>query len=352
MHRYRYNMPGASVAPATVASWETSMQPVHFGVISTANIARAKVIPAMQKGRLTRITAIASRDLDRAKEVAAELGIEKAYGSYAELFQDPEIEAVYNPLPNHLHVPLSIDAATSGKHVLCEKPIALSAEEAEKLIGVRDRTGRLILEAFMVRQHPQWQAARKLVRDGRIGEVRAFQMSFGYANLDPMNVRNRAEIGGGALYDIGCYGIALARFMVSAEPRRVAAVVERDPGFGTDRLTSALLDFGHAQASFLVSTQIERYQRALVFGSEGRIEVEVPVNAPTDQPTRVLVSSGGAVETIEFEPVDQYTLQGDVFAELVRTGEPPPFPLEDAIANMRAIDGAFRSAETGGFVNL
>ena len=328
------------------------MEPVNFGVISTARIAREKVVPAMQQGRLTRVAAIASRDLERAKRVAAELGIDKTYGSYAQMFEDPEIEAVYNPLPNHLHVPLTIDAATSGKHVLCEKPIALSAEEAGKLVGVRDRTGRLILEAFMVRQHPQWQKVRDLVRGGRIGEVRVFQMSFGYANLDPGNVRNRPDVGGGALYDIGCYGIALARFVFGAEPGRVAALMERDPSFRTDRLTSALLDFGHAQASFTVSTQIERYQRALVFGSDGRIEVEVPVNAPPDQSTRILVSSGGELETLEFEPVDQYTLQGDVFAELVRTGKAPPFPLEDALANMRVIDAVFRSAGSGRFVDV
>ncbi|HEX6143715.1 MAG TPA: Gfo/Idh/MocA family oxidoreductase [Geminicoccaceae bacterium] len=325
------------------------MEPVRFGVISTARIAREKVIPAMQKGKLTRIAAIASRDPERARRVADELGIDRAYGSYAELLADAGIEAVYNPLPNHLHVPITIEAASAGKHVLCEKPIALSAEEAEKLIGVRQRTGRLILEAFMVRQHPQWRAVRELVRAGRIGDVRAFQMTFGYANLDPDNVRNRADIGGGALYDIGCYPIALARFVLGREPARVAAVIEHDPAFRTDRLTSALLDFGDAQASFTVSTQIAPYQRALIFGSDGRIEVEVPVNAPPDRRCRVLLAGAGGTETLEHEAVDQYTLQGDVFAELVRTGAPPPFPLEDAIRNMAVIDATFRAAASGRF---
>jgi predicted dehydrogenase len=328
------------------------MQPVNFGVISTANIARTKVIPAMQRGRHTRVTAIASRDLSRARKVADELGIEKAYGSYAELFTDPDVDAVYNPLPNHLHVPLTVEAAEAGKQVLCEKPIALSAAEAETLIEVRERTGRLILEAFMVREHPQWQTVRRLVREGRIGTLRAFQMSFGYANLDPDNVRNQADIGGGAIYDIGCYAIVFARFIIGAEPLRVAAMIGRDLNFGTDRLTSALLDFGEAQASFMVSTQIERYQRAMVFGSDGRIEVEVPVNAPPDQAMRILVSRGGEAETITFDPVDQYTLQGDAFAELVRSGHPAPFPLEDAVANMAVIDAVFRSAKNGGWVAL
>jgi predicted dehydrogenase len=325
------------------------MEPVRFGIVSTARIAREKVIPAMQQGKLARIIALASRDPDRARRVADELGIEKAYGSYAELFADPDVEAVYNPLPNHLHVPITIEAASAGKHVLCEKPVALSAEEAEKLIGVRERTGRLILEAFMVRQHPQWQKVRELVVGGRIGAVRAFQMTFGYANLDPDNVRNQADIGGGALYDIGCYPIVLARFVLGREPRRVAALIDRDPGFRTDRLTSALLDFGHVQASLTVSTQIAPYQRALVFGSEGRIEVEIPVNAPPDTPCRVIVVAGGESETIEIATVNQYTLQAEAFAELVRSGDRPPFPLEDAISNMRVIDAAFRSAESGRF---
>jgi predicted dehydrogenase len=325
------------------------MEPVRFGIISTANIGRQKVIPAMQRGELTRIVAIASRDLERARRAADQLGIEKAYGSYAELFADREVEAVYNPLPNHLHVPITIEAASAGKHVLCEKPIALTVQAAEQLIGVRERTGRLILEAFMVRAHPQWQKARDLVRTGAIGEVRAFQMSFTYANLDPDNVRNQAEIGGGALYDIGCYPIVLARYIFGAEPDRGVALIERDPRFRTDRLTSALLDFGGRQASFVVSTQIDRYQRSLIFGSLGRIEVEIPVNAPPDYPCRILVVRGNDCETLELEVVDQYTLQGDLFARLVRTGERPPFPLEDAISNMRVLDALFRSAGTGRF---
>ena len=325
------------------------MEPVRFGIISTANIGRQKVIPAMQRGRLTKVVAIASRDGSRARQVADDLGIEQAYGSYAELFADPRVEAVYNPLPNHLHVPITIEAAVAGKHVLCEKPIALSAQEAEKLIGVRDRTGRLILEAFMVRVHPQWQKARDLVRDGAIGDLRAFQMTFTYANLDPANVRNRADIGGGALYDIGCYPIVLARFIVGREPSRVAGMIDHDPTFRTDRLTSGLLDFGPVQASFMTSTQIERYQRTVILGSEGRIEVEIPVNAPPDQPCRIFLVRGGASETITFDLVDQYTVQGDAFAELIRTGSPPPFPLEDAIANMGIIDALFRSGESGRF---
>jgi predicted dehydrogenase len=328
------------------------MEPVRFGIISTAKIGVTKVIPGMQRSRHCRIEAIASRDLGRAKAAAEALGIPKAYGSYAELLADPSIEAVYNPLPNHLHVPVSIEAAAAGKHVLCEKPIALSAVEAGKLIEARDRAGVLIQEAFMVRCHPQWLRARELVRSGRIGELRVVQGSFSYMNLDPANVRNQAGIGGGGLYDIGVYPIVAARFLFEAEPTRVAAQIERDPDFKTDRLSSALLAFPSGQALFVCSTQLVPYQRMQIFGSEGRIEVEIPFNAPPDRPCRIFVDDGSklgdaSAETETFEVVDQYRLQGDTFARAIREGTPLEFPLEDALRNMRVVDAMFRAAESG-----
>jgi predicted dehydrogenase len=328
------------------------MESVRFGIISTAKIGITKVIPGMRKSRHCRIEAIASRDLGRAKAAAEALGIAKAYGSYAELLADPDIDAVYNPLPNHLHVPLSIEAATAGKHVLCEKPIALSAQEAEKLIEARDRAGVLIQEAFMVRGHPQWRRARELVRSGRIGELRVVQGSFSYMNLDPANVRNQAGIGGGGLYDIGVYPIVVARFLFEAEPTRVAAQIERDPNFKTDRLTSALLSFPSGQALFVCSTQLVPYQRMQIFGSKGRIEVEIPFNAPPDRPCRIFIDDGSqlgdaSAEAETFEVTDQYGLQGDIFARAIREGTPLEFPLEDAVRNMRVVDAIFRAAESG-----
>jgi predicted dehydrogenase len=328
------------------------MEPVRFGIISTAKIGVTKVIPGMQKSPHCRIEAIASRDLGRAKAAAAALGIPKAYGSYAELLADPAIEAVYNPLPNHLHVPLSIEAAAAGKHVLCEKPLALTAAEAEKLIAARDRAGVLVQEAFMVRYHPQWRRARELVRSGRIGEPRVVQGSFSYMNRDRANVRNQAGIGGGGLYDIGVYPIVTSRFLFDAEPTRVAAQIERDPDFRTDRLTSALLAFPAGQALFVCSTQLVPYQRMQIFGTEGRIEVEIPFNAPPDQPCRIFVDDGSrladasaAAET--FDVVDQYGRQGDVFARAIREGTPLEFPLEDSVRNMRVVDAIFRAADSG-----
>jgi predicted dehydrogenase len=328
------------------------MEPVRFGVIGTARIAMQKVIPAMQRSAHCRIVAIASRDLTRAEAAATALGIPRAYGSYAELLRDPEIEAVYNPLPNHLHVPLSIEAAAASKHVLCEKPIALTAAEAGRLVEARDRAGVLIQEAVMVRSHPQWLRARALVQDGRIGALRLVQGSFSYMNVDPANVRNQAGIGGGGLYDIGYYPILTARFLYEAEPTRVASQIEYDPSFGTDRLASVLMHFPSGQALFCCSTQLVPYQRMQIIGTAGRIEIEIPFNAPPDRPCRIFVDDGSGlgdasarIET--FDAIDQYTVQGDRFARAIREGTPLAFPLEDAVANMRVLDAVFRAGTSG-----
>jgi predicted dehydrogenase len=330
------------------------MQPVNWGIISTAKIGTAKVIPAMQKSRHCRIKAIASRDLTLAQKWAKELGIPKAYGSYEELLADRDIEAVYNPLPNHLHVPWSIKAAEAGKHVLCEKPIALDAKEAEKLLAARDRTGQLITEAFMVRSHPQWLRTRELVREGKIGELRAVQGLFTYFLTDPENVRNKADIGGGGIYDIGCYPIVTSRFLFGAEPTRVVGLIERDPVLKIDRLASAILDYPNGQASFMCSTQLVPYQRMQVLGTKGRIEVEIPFNAPPDKPCRIFIDDGSQLGDASareeaFPVCDQYAIQGDLFSEAIRRGTPVEFPLENAVQNMRIVDAIFRSAKTGGW---
>jgi predicted dehydrogenase len=328
------------------------MQPVNWGIISTALIGTAKVIPAMKKSKHCRIQAIASRDLALAKKWAKELGIPRAYGSYEELLADREIEAVYNPLPNHLHVPWSIKAAEAGKHVLCEKPVALDAKEAQQLVAARDRTGKLITEGFMVRSHPQWLRARELVRQGKIGELRAVQGLFTYFLTDPENVRNKADIGGGGLYDIGCYPIVTSRFLFGAEPTRVVGLIEYDPVMKIDRLASAILDYPKGQASFTCGTQLVPYQRMQILGTKGRIEVQIPFNAPPDKPCRIFVDDGSALGDASakeetFPVCDQYAIQGDLFSEAIRTGKPVEFPLENAVQNMRIIDAIFRSAKAG-----
>jgi predicted dehydrogenase len=325
---------------------------VRWGVLSTAAIGMKKVLPAMQKGDWVEVSAIASRDLHKAEEAARTLGIAKAYGSYEELLADPEIEAVYNPLPNQLHVPWSIKAAEAGKHVLCEKPISMTVAEARTLLDVQQRTGVTIGEAFMVRTHPQWLRARELVVSGRIGSLRSVQGFFSYFNTDPKNIRNIPETGGGGLMDIGCYPINTSRFLFGEEPRRVSGVVEKDPTFQTDRLTSAILEFPSGQASFTCSTQLVPYQRMQILGTKGRIEIEVPFNAPNDRPCRIFIDDGrdlfgGGITVETFRTCDQYTIQGDVFSRALREGTEVPVPLVDAIKNMAVIEAVFRSAETG-----
>jgi predicted dehydrogenase len=325
---------------------------IKWGVLGVANIATKKVIPAMQKGERSEIVAIASRSPERARQAAKELGIAKAYGSYEELLSDTEVEAIYNPLPNHLHVPWSIKAAEQGKHVLCEKPIALSVQEVEALIQVRDRTKVKIGEAFMVRTHPLWLRAREVVRKGEIGELRAILSPFSYFNRDPQNVRNVLEFGGGGLLDIGCYPITMSRFLFEREPARVAGVVDRDAEMKVDRLTSAILDFAPGQAVFTCSTQLVPFQRMQIMGTGGRVEIEIPYNIPPDRPTRIFVDdgselAGGSARVVEFPACDQYTVQGDLFSKAIQEGGDVPVSLEDAHANMRVIEAVFRSGESG-----
>jgi predicted dehydrogenase len=325
---------------------------IRWGVLGVANIATKKVIPAMQKGEYTTIAAIASRDLTRARRAAADLGIEKAYGSYEDLLADPAIDAIYNPLPNHLHVPWSIAAAEARKHVLCEKPISLNVAEARKLLEVRDRMNVKIGEAFMVLTHPQWLRARELVSGGAIGELRAIAGAFSYFNRDAGNIRNIPDYGGGGLMDIGCYPITTSRFLFGREPSRVVGLFDRDPDMHTDRLASALLDFGSGHAVFTCSTQLVPYQRMQILGTAGRIEIEIPFNAPPDQPCRIFVDdgaefSGRSARVEEFAICDQYTIQGDLFSQAILNDGPVPVPLENALGNMAVIDALFRSGETG-----
>ena len=319
---------------------------IRWGVLGVARIATVKVIPAMQRGVLSEVTAIASRDGAKAAQAAKDLGIAKAYGSYEELLADPEIDAVYNPLPNHLHVPLSIQAAEAGKHVLCEKPIALTVEEARELLAARDRTGVKMGEAFMVHVHPQWLRAQEILQSGEIGELRAFHFVFSYNNRDPHNIRNNPAMGGGAIMDIGCYPIHTSRWMFGAEPRRVSALIENDPEFGTDRLSSAILDYPQGHAVLTCSTQMAPYQRALLFGTKGRIELEIPVNALPDQPAKILVQTT-ELRTESLPVCDQYTLQGDAFSRAILEDGDVPVSLEDAIRNMAVIDAMLRSSAAG-----
>ena len=332
------------------------MKKVRWGILSTADIGMKKVTPAIMKSAHSEVVAIASRDLSRARAAADELGIPKAYGSYEELLADPEIDAIYNPLPNHLHVPLTLQATEAGKHVLCEKPIGLDAADAERLRAVP--AGRLVAEAFMVRQHPQWLRAREIVRSGELGEVRAINAVFSYFNTDPANVRNQADIGGGGILDIGCYPVTVSRFLFEADPKRVVALVERDPEFGTDRQASVIADYGNGrQLSFICSTQLVGHQRVIVLGTKAKLEVIIPFNAPQGEATAITIDVGhnidGSLARREILPVsDQYTEQAEAFALAVLGERKLDYGIEDAIASMKILDAIFASEKSGGWAEI
>ncbi len=332
------------------------MEPVRWGILSTAKIGRTRMIPGLLKSSLCEVVAIASRNEASARATADEFGIPKAYGSYEELLADPDVDAVYNPLPNHLHVPMTLAAAAAGKHVLCEKPIAITAAEAERLRDVPPHVQ--IAEAFMVRHHPQWQHVRDLVRAGDIGEPRFIQAAFSYFNADPANIRNRPDIGGGGLLDIGCYAVVAGRCFFDVEPTRAIALIDRDIAFGVDRIASAILDFGNGrQLTFTVSTQAAPHQRVQVVGTKGRIEIAIPFNAPADKTARIFVDDcsqhgGASARLIEVPPVDQYQLQGEAFSRAVRGMEPLAYGVEDAIQNMRILDALQRSEASGAWERI
>lgn len=327
---------------------------IRWGVLSTAKIGREKVIPAMQKCSNGSVVAIASRNLEHAKETAKLLNIEKAYGSYEELINDTTIDAVYIPLPNNLHVKWAIKAIQAGKHVLCEKPIGLTSEEAKKLLKVSLENPQLkVMEAFMYRFHPQWQKVKSIIDEGVIGEVKTVHSFFSYFNIDPQNIRNKIEVAGGALMDIGCYCVSFPRFLFNQEPTRVVSSLDYDPVMKTDRLTSAILDFSNGKTStFTCSTQLMPYQRVHIFGDNGHIEIEIPVNAPKDAASRVWVRTKNSSEEINIDPVDQYTIQAELFAKAILNDSPVPTDLMDAVNNMKVIESIVKSANENCWITI
>ncbi len=331
------------------------MAKIRWGVLGAAKIAVEKVIPAMQGGAHTEVVAVASRDAGKAREVADRLGIARAHGSYEALVADPDVDAIYNPLPNHLHLPWTRAAAEAGKHVLCEKPLGLDTAEAREFLALRDRTGVRIQEAFMVWTHPQWRRAVDLARSGALGDVRSYVGMFSYYNDDPANIRNVADWGGGGLMDIGCYLVITSRMLFGEEPRRVLGLMARDEATGVDVLTSMMLDYPSGQAIGMCSTRVTAYQRVQLFGTRKRLEIEIPFNAPNDRPCRLWTDDGrdlfgGGIEELTVDTCDQYRIQGDLFSKAILDGTPQPYPLEMSVQNMAIIDALFRSAKTGDWV--
>jgi predicted dehydrogenase len=320
---------------------------VRWGILSTADIALTKVIPGFRRSPRSEVMAIASREGARATAAAEQLGIPRAYPTYEALLADPDIDAVYVPLPNHRHAEWTIAAAQAGKHVLCEKPLALTAAQAQEMVDACRDAGVLLMEAFMYRQHPSWIATRELVESGRIGRLQAVDSWFSYFNDDPANIRNAVESGGGALYDIGCYSVNLSRMLFASEPTRVQAAITRDPVSHVDTVTSALLEFEGGVATFTCSTRAESDQRVDIYGTEGRISIEIPFNIPPDRPTRIFLTAGGdppvapATETLVFDTADPYACEADRFADAILDRVPLPVEPEDAVANLRVIEAVF-----------
>jgi predicted dehydrogenase len=333
------------------------MRKIRWGIMSTAKIGTEKVIPAMQKGKYCEVAGIASRNLERSQAAAKHLGIPKAYGSYEDLLADPAIDAIYIPLPNPLHVPWSIKAIDRGKHVLCEKPLGMSVVETKMLLEASRKKPEIkVMEAFMYRHHPQWLQARQMVIDGKIGELRAIQSFFSFYNVDPGNIRNMVEMGGGALMDIGCYCISLSRFIFGTEPERVLGNIEYDPEFKVDRFASGVMDFGQGTATFTCGTQLAPSQWVNIIGTEGRVEIKIPFAAPLDEPSRIWHHRGSKIEEILTEEIflevcNHYTIQGDLFSLAVLNNTEVPIPLEDAVANMRVLEALVESAESGTWVS-
>lgn len=324
---------------------------INWGILSTAKIGVEQVIPAIAKSNLGNVSAISSRDIETAREIASQFGIERVYGTYEELLMDPKIVSIYNPLPNHLHVDWTIKAVEAGKHVLCEKPLGMDAKDVQRLSNLR--TDKLIMEAFMIRFHPQWKRAKEIVDSGALGDVRIIQVYFGYHNDDPGNIRNKVVFGGGALLDIGCYAIVTGRFLYGMEPERVISLIDRDPVFKTDRVTSGLLDFGEGRRlDFTVSTQGALFQRVQIVGTRARLEIAIPFNPPSDQKMTIYHDNGsdltgGSICPEEIEATDQYANQIDEFSQSILEKRSPPYGLHDAVNNMKIIDALFKSETTG-----
>ena len=326
---------------------------IKWGILSTAYIGTEHVIPAMMKSEYSEVNAIASRNYDKAKTVANKLNIPKYYGTYEELLKDNEIEAVYIPLPNHLHVPWAIKCLEAGKHVLVEKPIGLSSEEAQKLLEESKKYPNLkIMEAFMYKFHPQWIKVKQLVDEGEIGTLRNIQSSFSFYDDNPESITNKSEMGGGSLMDIGCYPISLSRLLFNSEPKKISGMVEIHHEFKVDVLASAILEFENGYSSFFSSTLLEENQKVEIFGTKGKIEILVPFNPEENIPAKILLTKDSKETEIQFERCNQYTIQADLFSKAILENGKVPTSLYDSIHNMKVIEKIIESSNLGKSVDM
>lgn len=326
---------------------------IRWGILGTANIANESVIPAMLKSEYCDITGIASRSIEKAKSIALQFKIPNFYGSYQELLDDQEIEAVYIPLPNHLHVQWAVKALKAGKHVLVEKPVGLTSLEAIQLLEEAKKHPDLkIMEAFMYKFHPQWIRAKEMIKNGEIGALKTIQSSFSFFDDNRESIVNKKEFGGGSLMDIGCYPISIARYLFESEPKSVSAKVEYHPDFKVDILASVILEFENGTCNFFSAIQMIENQFVQIFGTEGSIKFDIPFNPPDDQPVRIWLIKEDLKKEIEFEICDQYSLQVDIFSLAIIEHKKVPVSLEDAVNNMIVIEKIEESNRLGKSVSL
>jgi len=325
---------------------------MKWGVLGVSGHFIQRVVVPLTHSDTVEVAAIASRDKAKAEAAAAKWGIPKAYGSYEELLADPEIEAIYNPLPNHMHLEWIKKCADAGKPILCEKPIGLNAKEVQEAIDYTEKKGVPLMEAFMYRFHPQWIRAKELSDCGEIGKINAVQSHFFYSNQDPNNIRNRLDAGGGAILDIGCYAVSSARFIFGEEPTRVISMINRSPEFGTDILTSGILEFPSGQSTFTVGTQTSGAQAVHIFGAGGTISIEIPFNIYPDVTVPQYISTGVGERVYEAGPEDQYQLLFEAFSDALQNGESVPTPMTDALNNQKVLDALFRSEQSGAWENV
>lgn len=323
----------------------------RWGILSTAKIARDHLLPAIAASENGVVAAIASRDPARARQLADRWNAPHAFGSYEDLLASVEVDGVYIPLPTSQHVEWAAKAIEAGKHVLVEKPLALKAADIAPLIALRDRHKVLVSEAFMVVHHPQWLKVRALIAEGTIGRLRHVQGAFSYFNVDPHNMRNQLDLGGGALPDIGVYPVVTTRFTTGGEPVRVQATIERDATFGTDIYSSVRADFGGFELSFYLSTQMAARQVMVFHGDKGFIEIASPFNAGLYDDQRVTLHNQDhdAAQLFRFPGAQQYRLQVEAFVRAAAGGRDRVFMLEDSVANQKVIDAIFRAGTHDGW---
>ena len=329
---------------------------VRWGVMGSAKIALKKVIPSMSYCKYAVVEAIASRNEELAISAAEDLEIPKAYGSYEDLLNDKDIDAIYIPLPNHLHLEWTMKCIEAGKHVLCEKPFVLNHKDVSKLIQLRNRSKLKIGEAFMVRSHPRWTAIKEIIDKGVIGEMNLIRGFFSYYNDDAQNIRNQYSEGGGGIWDIGCYPVQISRYLFGKNPKRVSASLIYDSKYKVDILGSVILEFENGLCSFSVGTQLARYQSVQIFGRNKWIDVEMPFNPPIIESSEIQIVSeedpAAPRQIITIPPADQFTLQADAFSKAILDNKDEPVTLEDTLGNTLTIEAIFKAAKTGMWVNV